>query len=70
MNDQIKETFQASIIRLEKHIKTMFDKVMTPIERRSMNMDMIVDQACILQELAHREARRIKVQSFKTKLIL
>jgi hypothetical protein len=64
MNDKIKESFEASIIGLKKHMKTMFDQLMAPIEKRSMNMDMIVDQACILQEIARREGRRIKVQAF------
>ena len=64
MNDMIKESFEASIIGLKKHTKTMFDLLMTPIEKKSMSMDMIVDQACILQEIARREGRRIKVQAF------
>ena len=64
MNDRIKESFEASIIGLKKHTKTMFDLLMAPIEKRSMSMDMIVEQACILQDVARREGRRIKVQAF------
>ena len=64
MNDKIKESFEASIIGLKKHTKTMFDQLMAPIEKRSMTMDIMVEQACVLQEVARREGRRIKVQSF------
>jgi hypothetical protein len=64
MNDKIKESFEASIIGLKKHTKTMFDQLMAPIEKRSMSMEIIVEQACVLQEIARREGRRIKVQSF------
>jgi len=42
----------------------MFDQLMAPIDKRSMSMDIIVEQACVLQEIARREGRRIKVQGF------
>lgn len=64
MNDKIKESFEASIIGLKKHTNTMFDQLMAPIDKRSMSMDIIVEQACVLQEIARREGRRIKVQGF------
>ena len=64
MNDKIKESFEASIIGLKKLTKTMFDQLMAPIEKRSMSMDIMVEQTCVLQEVARREGRRIKVQGF------